>query len=46
MANLNLLKSPHPQVRPSDAGRYLCTLETFPKQSLITLLQVNGEYVL
>ena len=33
------------QVRPSDAGRYLCTLETFPKQSLIFLLQVNGGWM-
>ena len=31
------------QVQPLDAGRYLCTLETFPKQSLVFLLQVNGK---
>ena len=31
------------QVVPSDAGRYVCTLETFPKKSLFLLLQVNGE---
>jgi hypothetical protein len=31
------------QVRPEDAGRYLCSLETLPKQSLVLLLQVNGE---
>jgi len=30
------------KVQPLDAGRYLCTLETFPKQSLVFLLQVNG----
>lgn len=29
-------------VQPEDAGRYICTLETFPKQSLILQLQVNG----
>ena len=31
------------QVVPSDAGRYVCTLETFPKKSLFLLLQVNGD---
>jgi len=30
------------KVVPSDAGRYVCTLETFPKKSLFLLLQVNG----
>jgi len=29
-------------VKASDAGKYICTLETFPKQSLIIFLQVNG----
>jgi len=29
-------------VQASDAGKYICTLETFPKQSLIIFLQVNG----
>ena len=31
------------RVQASDAGKYICTLETFPKQSLIIFLQVNGE---
>jgi len=30
------------RVQASDAGKYICTLETFPKQSLIIFLQVNG----
>jgi len=30
------------KVVPADAGRYVCTLETFPKKSLFLLLQVNG----
>ena len=31
------------RVQASDAGKYICTLETFPKQSLIIFLQVNGK---
>ena len=30
-------------VKATDAGKYICTLETFPKQSLIIFLQVNGD---
>ena len=26
-----------------DAGKYICSLETFPKQSLMVYLQVDGE---
>ena len=31
------------QVQARDAGKYICSLETFPKQSLMVYLQVNGE---
>ena len=31
---------------PSDAGRYVCSLETFPKKSIFLLLQVNGEMII
>merc|ERR1719410_1554649 len=30
------------QVQARDAGKYICSLETFPKQSLMVYLQVNG----
>ena len=33
------------QVMPTDAGRYVCTLETFPKKSLFLLLQVEGRFI-
>ena len=35
-----------PRVIIRDAGKYICTLETFPKQSLMVYLQVNGELLL
>ena len=31
-------------VEARDAGKYICTLETFPKQSLIVYLQVDGQF--
>ena len=31
------------EVEPRDAGKYICTLQTFPKQTLIKFLQVDGE---
>ncbi len=34
-----------PLVIIRDAGKYICTLETFPKQSLMVYLQVNGEFL-
>ena len=30
------------EVQARDAGRYTCTLQTYPQQSLIVNLQVNG----
>ena len=31
------------KVTARDAGKYICSLETFPKQSLMVYLQVDGE---
>ena len=31
------------KVEARDAGKYICSLETFPKQSLMVYLQVDGE---
>ena len=33
------------EVEARDAGKYICSLETFPKQSLTVYLQVNGEQI-
>ncbi len=33
------------ELEPRDAGKYICSLQTFPKQTLIKFLQVDGKFI-